>query len=135
MLKIKNSSVINEDFMNYFIDLMKREIPAKQCLELSECIDKLKNQFEVLKRAQIAITSKYCELDKDGNIITRGNNVVFKEVAKRVKCEEELVEIYTQSIEIPLNDKIKIKDSETLSPYKYNLLKEIVEIVPDEPKK
>lgn len=133
MIRVQNLAIINDDYLAYFNEMMKRDMPAKQCLELSECIDKIQGQFEVLKRAQIAITKKYCAVDKKSEMKTDEKGaVIFDDINKKLKCNEELAEIFKQSIELPLTSKVKIKETETFTPYKINLLKDIVEIVPDE---
>jgi hypothetical protein len=134
MVRVPNSTIINPDFMGYFSELMKREMPARVCLELSECIDKVQGQFEVLKRAQIAITKRYCDVDAAGNIIIVNNNVTFSNINNKIKCEEELLEIFKESVELPLSTKVRIKETEVSTPYKIHLLKDVVEIVPEEQK-
>lgn len=131
MIKIKNASIVKEEFIKNFNDLMKREMPAKQCLELSECIDKLQAQLEVIKRAQIAITKKYAVLDKDGNLMLDDKGgAKFDNVQKNVKCLEELNEIYEQGVELSLNSKVIIYEDEIFSPFKLNMLRDIIEIKP-----
>jgi hypothetical protein len=131
-IRVQNSCIINDDFGVCFNELMKRDMPAKVCLELSQCIDKIQAQYEVLKRAQVTITKKYCVLDKDGNIISTGNNVTFSDINKKVKCSAELDEIMKEYTDIPLSNKIKIKDTEMSTPYKMYLLRDIVEVVSSE---
>lgn len=135
MIKVKNAILLREDFIQNFNDLMKREMPAKQCLELSGCIDKLQAQFEVVKRTQIAITKKYAVVDKEGNLVLDDKGGArFDNFQKSSKCMEELNEIYEQGVEIPLSSKVAIYEDEIYSPYKLNMLKDIIEIKPREKK-
>jgi hypothetical protein len=93
-------------------------------------MDELVAHYQVLKKTQIAIVSKYTELDENGGIkFDSEGKAIFKSHEDEVKCQKEIAEIRNETIDIPLIDKVKIYDDDKITPRKLLLLQEVVEVV------
>lgn len=126
---IKNSLIMHPDFIASFKDLMGIKMPAKQCLEISTCIDELSAQSVIVARARKAIADKFCKKDSEGNPIPDSQgNICFENDELKNKYIKEINEIYEEDIDITLTKKIKISADEIMTPASVYLLKDIIEI-------
>jgi hypothetical protein len=129
-MQVKNQVVIEDDFLVAFNDLLKKDMTAKQCLEMIQSTEPLTAQYKALKSAQLAIVKKYAVLDDKGEVkFLNGVNIVFKSKEDESKCNTELLEIRKESIDIPLSTKIKMYEDDVSTPRKMWLLSDIVEMV------
>jgi len=129
-MKVANSLIINSDFITVFDDLLKKEMPAKQCLQVVTSFDELVAQHKVLRRTQKAIVERFAKLDKNGvSEQDATGRILYKSANDEEACKAELSVILAESIEISLSSKIKISEDERMTPLKMYLLKDIVEIV------
>jgi hypothetical protein len=131
MMTLKNIDVLHNEFLAAFERLMYRQMPAKQCLELSVCLDELTSHRNVAHKAKAVIIDKYGVKDKEGKVVVdvRGN-VNFKDDDTGAKCVAELKEIDEDTIEIPLTNKVTIYDDEEYAPIHLRLLKDVLNIIP-----
>jgi hypothetical protein len=132
--------VAEDDFISAFDELLKKDMPAKQCLEMIKSEEILISHFNNLKRTQRTIVEKYAKKKDSGEIVLDDkNNIVFKSKADEDKCKKEIGEIREEFIEIPLTNKVKIYEDDIFTARKLVLLKEVVDVVkrdtPEEPKK
>jgi len=139
-MKIQNSYVAEDDFISAFDELLKKDMPAKQCLEMIKSEEILISHFNNLKRTQRTIVEKYAKKKDNGEIVLDDkNNIVFKSKSDEEKCKKEISEIREEFIEIPLTNKVKIYEDDIFTARKLVLLKEIVDVIkrdtPEEPKK
>jgi hypothetical protein len=129
-MKIKNQYVIEDDFLAAFDGLLKKDMTAKQCLEMIQSIEVLTTHYKTLKNTQLTIVKKYAVLNDHGEVtFLDGTKIAFKSLEDDIKCNKELVEIRQETIDIPLSSKIKIYDDDVSTPRKMWLLSDIVEIV------
>lgn len=127
---IKNSLILNEEFINSFSDLMTLKMPAKQCLEVSSCIDDILAQHQIVVRARRSIVDKYCSKDEDGMpIADEAGNLIFETPDLQKKCMAEIKEVLDEEIDLALSEKIKIPWNELMTPIQMKLLKDIIEII------
>jgi hypothetical protein len=126
---IKNRLIIEDEFVKAFTGLMSLTMPAKQCLEVSSCIEDLGAQYTILLRARRAIVDKYCTKDEGGNPAPdeRGN-LLFESPEIQKKCMDEIAEILDEEIDIALSDKIKVPKNTPMTPLKVRLLQDLIEI-------
>jgi hypothetical protein len=128
-MKIKNQYVIEDDFLAAFDELLKKDMTAKQCLEMIQSIETLTAHYKTLKNTQLTIVKKYAVLNDHGEVtFLDGTKIAFKSLEDDSKCNKELVEIRQETIDIPLSSKIKIYDDDVSTPRKMWLLSDIVEI-------
>ena len=128
-MQIKNALIIHPDFMASFKNLMNIKMPAKQCLEISSCIEDLSAQNLIVARARKAIADKYCLKDENGNPKPDSKgNLCFETDELKTKCFKELQEILDEEIDISLTKKVKIASEEMMTPAMVYLLKDIIEI-------
>jgi hypothetical protein len=129
-MKISNGIVMADDFLLAFEELLSKEMPAKQCLEINQSLDELMGHYQILKRTQISIVSKYAVVKEDGSILfDEKGKVVFKSQEDEQKCSAEIMEIREESIDIPLSNKVKIYDDFLTTPKKLFLLQDVVDVV------
>jgi hypothetical protein len=126
---VKNSMILNSEFIKAFHKLLDMRMPAKQCLEVSSCIEDIMAQHQIVVRARRAVADKYCTKDEDGKpVIDSNGNIVFETPELQQKCMSELQEIYDEEIELALTQKIKISANELMTPIQIKLLNDIVEL-------
>lgn len=129
---IKNALIMNQDFIASFKNLLNIKMPAKQCLEVSGCIDDLSAQNTIVARARKAIADKYCLKNSEGNPIPDSQgHITFENDDLKNKYFKEINEIFQEEIDLPLTKKIKISSDEILTPATVYLLKDIIEIEDD----
>jgi len=129
-MKLKNGIVIEDDFLLTFQELLNKDMPAKQCLELSTCLDELISHINVVRRTKRALIEKYAKKNKDGEILSDEDGaILFDDDEKRQKCLSEINEIMNESIDISLSEPVKIYADEIMTPKKVRLLKDVIEIV------
>lgn len=132
---IKNKIILNSDFIEAFTSLMALKMPAKQCLEISSCVEDLLAQYQILVRARRAIADKYCMKDEEGRPLNNNGDLVFETPELQKKCSDEISEIYEEEIELCISGKVKVSKDEMMTPIKVTLLKDIIEIDESEPVK
>lgn len=126
---IKNALILKPEFLEAFHSLMVMKMPAKQCLEVSTCIEDIMAQYQILTRARKAIADKYCKKDPEGRPMSDADgNLVFESEELHKKCVAELKEVYEEEIDIPISGKIKIPATELMTPSRLMLLKDVIEI-------
>lgn len=128
-MKIKNSLVLNEDFIKAFSDLMLIGMPAKQCLEVSTCMDELATHSQIVIRARKAIVDKYCKKNEDGAPEVEKGDIVFETPELKKECLREVKEIEEEEIDLPLTKRIKIKETEIMTPLKIRVLQDVIDII------
>jgi hypothetical protein len=127
---IKNSQITNKAFIEGFSSLMVLKMPAKQCLEVSSCIDDVMGQYQIVGRAKRAIADKYCTKNSDGKPVSDANgNLVFETPELQELCTKELNEIDEEGIDLALSGKIKIDSRESMTPLQVKILSDIITIV------
>jgi hypothetical protein len=126
---IKNSLILNEQFAEAFSSLMTLKMPAKQCLEISSCIEDISAQHSILVRAKRAIVDKYCKKEEDGKPSQdEKGNLLFDSPEIFKTCTEELKEIEEEEIDLALSNKVKVSKDEIMTPIQVTLLKDFIEI-------
>ena len=129
-MKIKNALILTEDFIPAFDELLKKSMPARQCLQMIESLDELINHDKILRMAQITIVKKYARVDEKGELVFAQNgDAIFDTPEKETECKKELHEIRDEFFEIPLEDKVQIYEDDVSTPRKLFLLKDIVEVI------
>jgi hypothetical protein len=127
---LKNSILLEEEFLKAFSDLMSVKMPAKQCLEVSSSIDEISAQFNIVIRARKSIADKYCKRNEKGDPSLDSNgNIEFESEDFKKKCFEEIYEILEEGIDISLTSKIRIKNNEMMTPKKFKMLSALIELV------
>ena len=127
---VKNRTILEDQFIDAFNELLNIKMPAKQCVEVSTCMDELSAQFTILMRARKAIADKYCLKDSDDKpILDEKDNLTFETDDLKKACFEELREIYEEETEISLTNKIKIGADVPMTPVKFSLLRDLIEVV------
>jgi len=127
---IKNAQIMHKSFIEAFSSLMVLKMPAKQCLEVSSCIDDLIGQYQIVGRAKRAIADKYCMKDVNGKPASNEvGNLVFETPELQELCTTELSEIDEEGIELSLTEKVKINSREPMTPIQVKTLRDIIEIV------
>jgi hypothetical protein len=135
-MQIRNTFIIEDEFITAFDELLKIEMPAKQCLQMTQSLDKLVDQYKALKRTQLTIITKHTVLDDNGKItFDEKKNAIFKSPEEEQICKKEMGEIRKDTFEIPLVDKIKMYEDTVSTPRKMFLLQDVVEIVEREKSK
>lgn len=135
-MKIKNGLLMEEDFMPAFEELLLKDLPAKQCLELAEALDDIAKKAMAVQRARRAIVEKYAQKGEDGQIKSRKDNpdkIDFGTKENEEKCAKEIVDLFNEEYDVPLSSKVTIKSSDVSTGRKMLLLRDIVEI--EEPDK
>lgn len=131
MLKIKNVNVLHNDFLPAFEKLMYRQMPAKQCLELSMSLEELTSHQAVARKARVAILTKHGKKNPDGTVMADTNgNAIFPDLAAQNACMAELAEIDQDTIEIPLTDKITVYEDEDFIPVQMYMLRSVIDVKP-----
>lgn len=126
---VKNSLILDDHFQESFSSLMTLKMPAKQCLEISSCIEDISAQHSILIRAKRSIVDKYCKKDDDGKpVADEKGNLVFDTPEIFKTCMDELNEIYEEEIDLALSNKIKVSKNEIMTPLQVSLLKDFIEI-------
>lgn len=126
---IKNSLILNNDFLEAFTGLMGMKMAAKQCLEVSSCIEDIMAQHQIIIRARRAVVDKYCSKDEDGKPrADEFGNILFDSNELQETCGQELKEIYDEEVDLALSKKIKISASELMTPLQMRLLKDVIEV-------
>lgn len=127
---IKNSQIIHKSFIEGFSSLMTLKMPAKQCLEVSSCIDDLMGQYQIVSRAKRSIADMYCTKDGEGKPISdAGGNLVFETPKLKELCVAELKEIDEEGIDLALSGKVRIDGREPMTPLQVKILSDIIMIV------
>ena len=127
-MRIKNSLVINEEFVKFFSELININMPVKRCLEVSASIDDLSKHCSILIRARKAIANRYCKKGEDGNPLVEKDNLVFESEDLKKKFSEEIEEIDNEEFDLQISEAIKISSDIIMTPLKMRLLKGIIEI-------
>jgi hypothetical protein len=128
-MKIKNGYIADDEFMNALSYLLKRELTAKQCLEMNQAQDELIAHQRVIVRSKYQIMEKHAKKDEEGKMVTQENgDVVFPSEEARQECVKEILEIMNEEYDVDLSSKIVIYEDEPLRPSYYNLIKDLVEI-------
>jgi len=127
-MKIKNSLVIDEQFVRYFSELMIVSMPAKKCIEVSKAIDVLSEHYNVLVQSRKDIANKYCKMDEKGKPLVEKGNLVFENETLKEKFSQELKDLDDKDFELPISETIKIGNDVIMTPLKVKLLKGIIEI-------
>ena len=132
-MEIKNFKLIEDDFVPAFEELMYKQMPAKQCLELATCLDEIVTHVGILRQTRKTIVLKHATKDgkQESAQVTEGT-IIFPTPEAKQACTEETLEIMNEAFEIPLTERIKIKDSDLSTPRKMRLLSDVIEIVEDE---
>lgn len=132
---IKNSLIMSKEFLAAFYSLMEMKMPAKQCLEVSSCIEDILGQHQIILRARKAIADKYCSKDDEGKPLSDDSgNLVFENSELQKKCMEELTEIHDEEVDLAVSKRIKISATELMTPVQMKLLKDIIEIDESDPR-
>jgi hypothetical protein len=130
-MKIKNVDILSNDFLPAFERLMYRQMPAKQCLELAQCLDELTSHQNITRKARTVIIEKYAVKDKSNKVVSDGlGNAVFPNDKAMQKCMAELKEIDDDTVEINLTSKITIYDDEHVVPMHIKVLRDVISITP-----
>jgi hypothetical protein len=128
-MKIKNRLILEDEFLKAISDILLLKMPAKQCLEISTCIDALNTQYAIVVRARKAIADKYCQKKEDDTPDSDSKgNLLFSTKEMKRQCFTEIAEILNEEIEINITNKIKINKNEMMTPLRVKLLKDFIDI-------
>jgi hypothetical protein len=129
-MQIKISYVMEPDFIPAFDELLKKPMPAKQCLEMITSSEKITEEYNRLMKAQLLVLQQYCVMKDDGTLkFDDKGNVVFKDKESETAGNKEVADLKSGTIEIPLTNKVKVYDDDVSTPRKIFLLKDLIEIV------
>lgn len=136
-MKLKLKLVNNEFFDEALSWLMQKPMSVKQCMEFSNSIDEVLDHRKAAQRARNAIISKYSLKDDKGEteLEEDGRSVKFKSMDEKIKCQNEILELDEQEVEISLKTKIELDEKEISTPQMMYLLKELVSIKEEEKEK
>lgn len=126
---IGNFLVLEDDFIVYLSDLMKRDMTVKQCLEMSQSVSAIMEQKRVLERAKLAFAEQYGKKE-NGQIVLKDQILQFDDDTKRDLFMAKFKEMLEATFEIPLSSKIKVYEDEISTPQKIFLLQSIIDICP-----
>jgi len=127
-MEVKNFLLVSEKFLPAFEKLLRKEIPAKTCLQLSAAYDEIVSQITVVQRTRKAIAEKYAAKNEDGTVkIDELGNVVFPDDETKTKALKEIDEILNESLELALN-KVVLNPEDKMTTEEYIMLRDIVEI-------
>jgi hypothetical protein len=129
-MQIKNAFVMESDFVVAFDELLRKPMPAKQCLEMVTSSEKITEGYDRLMKTQRIILEQFCLLNEEGHLKEGPNgSVVFKDKESEAACIQQISELKSDSLEIPLINKVKVYEDDISTPRKIFLLKDIIEIV------
>jgi len=127
-MEIKNFLLIGEKFLPAFEKLLRKEIPAKQVLQLSTAYDEIVAQINVVQRTRKAIAEKYAAKNDDDTVkIDDVGNVEFPDDETKAKALKEIDEILNETLELAI-DKIVISPEDKIITEEYIILRDIIEI-------
>lgn len=130
-MKIKNGFLLDPNFIPAFEYLQKKELTAKQCIEMNQIAEELSVQFRVLQKSKYQLMEQYSAKDENKKMRTEENgDVIFPDSVTKVKCQKEIIDLMNEEYDVPLTTKIKVYEDETMTPVYYNLIKDLVDIVP-----
>ena len=128
MMEIKNFLMMNNNFMPAFERLLKKEITAKSCLQLSTAYDEIVTQITVIDRTRQAIAHRYAKRTEDGSISLDAENAIeFDNEDSRLKALCQIDEILNETLEVDL-DQVVLKPDECMTTEDFILLKYIVKV-------
>ena len=128
-MKIRNGVLIEDDFISAFQELMFRDMSVKQCHELSVCLEEIISHIGIVRRTKSTLIRKYAKKDGDEFACDADGNLLFETPDEKKKCTTEIGEVMLDTIDIPLTDPVVFYADEVMTPRKYNLLKDIIQIV------
>lgn len=129
-MQIKNAYVMEPDFVRTFDELLRKPMPAKQCLEMVTSSEKITEGYDRLMKTQLIILEQFCLLNEEGHLKEGPNgSVIFRDAAAEAACVQQVAELKSDSLEIPLTNKIKVYEDDVSTPRKIFLLKDLIEIV------
>lgn len=128
-MKIKNGFIVDDEFMPALSYILKREMTAKQCLEMNQAVDELTAHQKVIARSKYQIMEKHSKKDEEGKMMTEENgDVIFPDEETRQKCLKEILEIMNEEYDVDLSSKIVVYEDEPFRPSYYNVIKDLVDI-------
>ena len=129
-MQIKNAYVMEPDFIPAFDELLKKPLPAKQCLEMITSSELITAEYNRLMKAQLLVLEQYCVKKEGGTLKFDANgNIVFKDAESEKMGTKEVLDLKSGIFEIPLTNKVKIYDDDIITARKIFLLKDLIEIV------
>lgn len=130
-MKIKNFTVMSDEFNPAFQRLLKKDITVKECMTLAQILEKINAQLEAIETAKLAFIDNLVVKDKDGRIKTGGPNNA-NPIYKSEECEKQAFEKYRalaeEEFEIDLDQKVKLKSDTRMSTADYMILKDFIEV-------
>ena len=128
-MKIKNKLFEEKDFIEALKTLATKEMSVVECEEFIGAVMKAEEHLVQLNETRKSLIRKRCSKDKDGEPVVKDDDIVFPSEEEKKKCRTELNELQKLEFDFPFNHKIKLLCTDKLTPRKYSLLKEIIEIV------
>jgi len=130
-MNIKNGIAMEPDFLLALQALSSKEMTVEECIELVSATKDVEQRIASLQEARKALILKRCCKEKNGNIIFDKNtgDTTFPTPADKRLCEEDLRKLADIDLEIKLSKKIALSKKDRLTPRKYFLLQDIIQVV------
>lgn len=128
-MRMKSEKLLRPEYMSALNKLMKKEISAKQCLQLAKTAQEIDNQFKAIQKSRKIIIENYAVLDEDGKVKTKNNStIIFKSKEDEEECKAKIIEMLEEEFEISLKEKIKMSAEEKFTTEEMVLLEDLIEI-------
>jgi hypothetical protein len=129
-MKIQNAFVMEQDFIPAFDELLKKPMPAKQCLEMITSSEQITAEYNRLMKAQFLTLQQYCVKKENGSLASdERNGVIFVDKAAEEACTKEIADLKSGSVEISLTNKVRVYEDDVFTPRNIFLLKDLIDIV------
>ena len=135
-MKLKNKEIAAPTFGKGIEQLLKQEVTAKECMELSNVLEVLGGALMELDGAKVGILQRLAKKDEAGKIMSRqveGDGAyaapIFEDEASLKSYLEEVQALMEQEIEIPLSAKIRISINSKMTTANFLPIKSLVELV------
>ena len=129
-MKIKNASVMNENFKTSITCLFKKDLLVSLSLDLITSIDEVNKRLEVIEKQKVMFADKHINKDSNGDYIKINNVFDYKSAEDKKKFESSYQELLDQTFDVTLKQKIPIsKKNDKMSALDLKVLEEFIEIV------
>lgn len=131
-MKIKNITIMAEDFNPAFQRLLKKDITVKECITLAQVLEKINEQLGAIETTKLSMIDDLVVKKEDGSIKTGGPNnasPVYKSEEAEKQALQKYRELAKEEFEIDLKQKVKLKPDTEMSTADYMLLKDFIEVL------
>lgn len=135
-MDVKNSVIMSPNFIPAVEKLLKVEMSVKDCIGLSEAVDKINDKLKALDKAKRAIMERFAKKDENGELVTQPSisdpnlrTPIFESEEAAKNFAGEIQTMFDETTEIPLKGKIKISGEVKLTTDDFMVIKDLIEVV------